>query len=80
MIVTTFGLNRLDDHASHWAAFLSVLLNQILDHRQALDVLLGIVIFVLLQRVLVPWVAGNGPIECGNIHLVNRLRMRAATM
>jgi hypothetical protein len=69
--VTSFGLNGLDDHAGHKSAGFVETFKFLFHFGQAFAIL-G---FIFLKWVLVPRETGDGPIQSGNIQLVNRFRV-----
>lgn len=72
LVIPSFGLDRLHDHSRDGHAPFLVLLEQPLHLRQALPVLLFVLPPVLLQGVFVEGEVRDGPVEGGDVDLVDR--------
>jgi hypothetical protein len=75
VVVTSFGLNGLDDHTGHkFASFIETF--KFLFHFGKAFAILGFIFLgEFFKWVLVPRETGDGPIQSGNIQLVNRFRV-----
>lgn len=69
VVVSSFSLDRLRDQGRHLVVLLLPLGYLLLDVLQALLVLLGIVVLVLIKRILIPREFGYRPIEGRDIYL-----------